>query len=100
MDQIPFVVADPPVSDLEVKGLFRSAEAGTALVPVDKLQQNLGEVCEAMVDVLQHVRQVGQFHLTEVTVGVEVSAEGGVSFIGTSKVAGQAAITLKFERPE
>jgi len=35
--------------------------------------------------------------LKTVTVAVEVSAEGGVSFIGTAKASGKGAITLTFE---
>ncbi len=60
------------------------------------LQKNLAGVCNAFTEALQDIKKVGDFTLEEVTLGVEVSAEGGVSFIGSAKAGGKGAITLKF----
>lgn len=64
---------------------------------VGTLQASFEEICAGLEQVFHSARQVGEFRLTEVTVGVEVGAEGGFELIGTGKVSGKGSITLKFE---
>jgi hypothetical protein len=71
-----------------------------AELSVDSLKQNLKEVTDAVSDFLSDIRAVGEFHLQEVQMQVEVSAEGGIHFIGTAKAGGKGAITLTFARPK
>ena len=52
-----------------------------------------------LAEAFQDIRQVGEFSLSEVSIELEVTAEGGVAFIGTAKVSGSGSITLKFNPP-
>ena len=89
--------AIPMIVEVDVKG-GRGA-VGLAEIPVDTLRTNLKAATSSLAEAFRDIRQVGDFQLSEVTVEVEVSAEGGVQFIGTAKVAGSGSISLKFTRP-
>jgi Trypsin-co-occurring domain 1 len=88
--QIPFVV------EVTTKGVSGVAKA---LVPVDELRRSLRAATAKLGEAFEDIRRVGQFELAEVTLGLEVGVEGGVHFIGTSKVSGSGSITLKFSPP-
>lgn len=88
----------PMVVEIDVKG-GRGA-VGLAEVPVDTLRANLKAATSSLAEVFSDIRQVGNFQLSEVTIEVEVSAEGGVNFIGTAKVGGSGSISLKFTQPK
>jgi hypothetical protein len=96
MDTIPFLVSLPD-EDEQVKGIF-STEADIVVrdLPTERLRENLNKVCEGVASIVSDVRKVGSFHLKEVTIQVEVTAEGGVELIGTAKLGGKGAITLTF----
>lgn len=99
MSEIPFLVSVPDEDDDEqVKGLFSSKSSVVALrnIPTDRLKENLTNVCQSLGEALHDVKKVGNFRLKEVTIQVEVTAEGGVELIGTAKVGGKGAITLTF----
>ena len=76
--------------------LWDDDETAPVPIPLDHLKANMEAACRQVSQMLEDVRSVGQFRLSEITLQVEISAEGGVQFIGTSKVAGKGAITLKF----
>ena len=96
MDTIPFLVSLPD-EDEPVKGLF-SAETEVALreLPTELLRKNLSSVCQGMASMLSDIEELGRFRLKEVTVQVEVTAEGGIELVGTAKLGGTGAITLTF----
>jgi hypothetical protein len=103
MEQIPFLVAVPEATPAnEVKGFLSHDESCLALreIPVERLRDNLRKVSQALMTVLTDIKSVGNFELSEVVVQVEITAEGGVQFIGSSKIGGKGAITLKFAKPE
>lgn len=72
---------------------------GVAQISVATLRENLHSATSMLAQALSDIRGVGDFELAEVEVGVEISAEGGVQFIGTSKVSGSGSITLTFKKP-
>ena len=96
MDTIPFLVSLPD-KDEDVKGIF-STDVDIALreLPTNLLRKNLNTVCQGVASVLSDVQKVGNFRLKEVTVQVEVTAEGGIELVGTAKLGGKGAITLTF----
>jgi len=103
MQQIPFLVDVPESVDAEnVKGFLSGDGTHVVLrgIPVDRLRENLSKVSDALLKVLADIKSVGAFELAEVEVGVEITAEGGVNFIGSSKVGGKAAIKLRFSKGE
>lgn len=76
-----------------------TAEAVIERIPVAKLRANLHAVCSNVVEVLKDIKKVGDFELSEVTLQVEVGAEGGVALIGTANVSSSGAISLTFKKP-
>jgi len=72
---------------------------GVAAIPVATMRANLQSATALLAEVFSDVRQVGNYELSEVEVGVEITAEGGVQFIGTATVSGSGSITLKFKKP-
>jgi hypothetical protein len=96
METIPILVTAQD-DDSEVKGLF-SLDADVVLrdVPLEKLKENMLKVCNQVTATVGHIQQIGQFKLKEVSIQVEISAEGGVELIGTAKLAGKGAIILTF----
>lgn len=102
MKTIPFVLdaADTSTQGGDTKSLFDSAaRAGLAQVPVDRLRENLARLTESVAEAFASAGRVGEFYLDEITLQVQVSAEGGVALIGSAKVGGQGSITLTFKRP-
>ncbi|MDJ0592012.1 MAG: hypothetical protein QNJ72_18825 [Pleurocapsa sp. MO_226.B13] len=101
MSDIPFLVSLPEQdADEEVKGLFSSRGSKDVVavrnIPTDRLKKNLSSVCQGLAETLQDIKAVGNFRLKEVSIEVEVTAEGGVELIGTAKLGGKGAITLTF----
>ncbi|MGB0909181.1 MAG: Pepco domain-containing protein [Nitrospirales bacterium] len=68
--------------------------------PMDarKIKDSLSTFSTEIGTILQGVQAKGDFHLSEVELKVELSAEGGVTLIGTAKAGIAGAITLKFSR--
>ena len=101
---IPVVVSEPIADeDSDEKRIFgRGANGGEFLVkqlPVTTLGQRISGIAtdlDAMVANVREERQQTGLRLTEVTVQLEVTAEGGVNLIGTATVGASAGITLTF----
>jgi len=101
MDSIPFLVALPTKTgendEMGILGtLISDADIGMKQIPVCVLKNNMASIAESMLNVLEDIKQVGQYKLKEVTMQVEVSANGGVSIVGTANIGGKGAISLKF----
>lgn len=96
---IPVVVtlATPPS---DTKGLLGRAGAvvqAAVDVDVEKLKENLSQLVNRLGTVIATAEAAaGGLALTEVEVGIEITAEGGVVLIGT--VGAKASMTLKFQR--
>ncbi|GMM83438.1 hypothetical protein [Pseudoalteromonas sp. MTN2-4] len=100
MQTLPIIVNQTYDSDdSQTKGIF-TPDSDTVLenVPVDTLSDNLNTVCNGVCKALSNLSKVGDFSLKEVSIQVEVSAQGGVNLIGSASVGGKGAITLKFEK--
>ena len=89
-DTIQFIVAS------KAKG----GVAELSAVSVKTLAKNIETACRGLGRALQNARKVGGFELDQVTIGLEVSAEGGVAFIGSVNVGGKGAVTLTFKPPK
>jgi hypothetical protein len=87
----------PMIVEVDAKGL-RGA-VGVADIPIDKLRNSLKSASSLLAEAFQDMRRVGEFNLSEISIELEVTAEGGVAFIGTAKVSGSGSITLKFSPP-
>lgn len=97
---IRIIVAEPDeTSAITTKGIVRNRDA-TAVLPIssEELGERLRAACASFSGALSKISAVGDYRLAEVEVGIEISAEGGVSFIGVSKLSGSGSLKLKFVR--
>jgi len=77
------------------------SRATKALIPVEILKKNLATLTGQVGEVFEHVKAVGAFELDEVSLQVEVNAEGGLEILGTGgRVGGSGAVTLKFKKAQ
>jgi Trypsin-co-occurring domain 1 len=73
----------------------------TVDINADLLKENLSALVDKLGKVVAAAEwNAGGLALTEVEVGVEITAEGGVALIGTASVGATASITLTFQRKE
>ena len=81
------------------KGIFGSS-ASNSVSEVDSaaLTSNLNELITNLSGVLDKVQNNEGYKLKQFTVGVEISAKGGVSLIGKLEAGAKAAVSLVFER--
>lgn len=90
------VVATPAAESKSVLG--KQAEAAWTEVDFDKLKANLEKMTQDLGELFEATEKPKGYGLTKITVGLEVSAQGGVSLIGTLNAGAKAAITLTFEK--
>ena len=76
------------------KSIFGS---GTIEVPVERLKSNLAALVTKLMEMTSAVAvNTNGIRIKEFEVGIEVTAEGGVSLIGSAKAAGTASFKLTF----
>ena len=82
--------------------IFRGGGGSRGIVPVDtdKLAASLKELTGEIGRLFYDIKAVGDFRLTQVEIGLEISAEGGFNLIGSAKAGGKGAIKLSFEPKE
>jgi len=86
-----------PIDKNDQMGLFRSdAEIELKQIPINVLKENLNSICNVILDALRDLNRIEPYKLKEVTLQVEVSANGGINLIGTANLGGKGAISLKF----
>lgn len=100
-ETIPFLVSDDPDDTSKTMSIFRSGEREVTPrgVPVGALTQNLRNSVEQLRSVFAAVKgDMGSgMNLKQVQLQFEVTAKGGVNFVGTTEVGSKGAITLVFE---
>ena len=64
-------------------------------VDADTLKNSISSLTSQLSDVFADLKKVGEFNLSEVSVSVAVSAEGGLILIGKAGITG--GIRLKFK---
>ncbi len=97
---IPVIVEDTKSESDPRAGTLSSGilSPGNKIKEIDaeKLRKSLSDLSGQISDVLQDIKDVGNFKLKEVQISVEISAEGGVALIGSAKAGAKGAITLTF----
>ena len=98
MSQISIVVEDPG-SEIQ-EGTLGGGGLLRPRAPVEietgVLKASFSRLAGQISEIFQDVKNVGDFQLRQVQLSVEISAQGGVSLIGTAKVGTRGAITLTF----
>ncbi len=98
----PAGLAEPPYEAEPTLSPRRGlARAGRFVkdVPVDQLHQSLKNLTATLATVLADIKAVGGYELSEVQVGVELTAEGGVRLIGNLTAGAKGALQLTFKPP-
>ena len=68
-------------------------------LPVEQLRTALAKLTSQLSTLLADARAVGGFELAQVTVGVELTASGGVNLIGNLTAGAKGALQLTFKPP-
>lgn len=95
MKELTFIV-DKPRGDSS-KGVFDKIDTATTKLPVDKLRKEFLDVRDGLSELFKDVDYVGDFKLKKITMGIEISVEGGINIIATAKAGGKGTINLTFE---
>ena len=75
-------------------------ETGVIEVSTDRLASSMRELKSQLAEVFTDIREVGQFELSSIELGLEINSEGGFNLIGSLKAGAKGAIKLKFEPPK
>ncbi|MDH6435345.1 hypothetical protein M2158_003822 [Streptomyces sp. SAI-144] len=87
--------------DSDTMGLLsRDGEAVLRAVPLGPLRKNLAEAVDALQRIFQEVSdRGGPLPLAEAQLSFQVTASGGVQFVGSGQVQNSRSLTLTFKRP-
>jgi len=97
MNTLPVIIDDADSSSGILDGGILSPEDRIKNIDADKIQSSLADLSGKISQILQDIKNVGDFKLKKVELGVEISAQGGVSLIGSVKAGAKGAIKLTFE---
>ena len=95
MTTIPIAFINSSESESDTLGLF-TPKTVIKNVDVEKIRESLSDLSGQISGLVKDLKSSGDIRLKEIQVGVEISAEGGVSLIGSAQVGAKAAITLTF----
>ncbi|MDH6489207.1 hypothetical protein [Streptomyces sp. SAI-127] len=87
--------------DSDTMGLLsRDGEAVLRAVPLGPLRKNLADAVDALQRIFQEVSdRGGPLPLAEAQLSFQVTASGGVQFVGSGQVQNSRSLTLTFKRP-
>ncbi len=81
------------------KGIFGNGPVLPVEIPVERLKASLSDlVAKLRAATTSLAAKADGLSLKELEVGIELTAEGGVSLIGTAKAGGTASLKLTFVR--
>lgn len=95
MKELTFIV-DNPRGDSR-KGVFDKIDTTTIKLPVDKLKKEFLDVQDGLSELFKDANSVGDFKLKKITLGIEMSVEGGINIVATAKAESKGTINLTFE---
>jgi hypothetical protein len=79
------------------KGIFGTGPVAAVEIPVERLRANLSDLVAKLRAAAGNLAAKSDgLSLKELEVGIELTAEGGVSLIGTAKASGTASLKLTF----
>jgi len=92
---------EPDESDGSMGVLSGPLELAVKAVPVDALRENIRELMDSLGHLFAQEEQgdaAAPLRLSEVEVGLSITATGGVRLVGTAEMAAQGAVKLTFRR--
>jgi hypothetical protein len=85
------------VSQSDTKSIFGGESPRLVEIPVERLKASLSELVSKLRAATSDLAaKTDGLSLRELEVGIELTAEGGVSLIGTAKVGATASLKLTF----
>lgn len=69
-------------------------------VSSEQLAQSMQQIKGSLDEVFASISEVGAFELSEIKLGLEVTAKGGFALIGSAEAGAKGAITLTFSPPK
>lgn len=69
-------------------------------IPSEELAHSMQQIKQSLDDVFASIAEVGAFELSEVKLGLEITAKGGFALIGSAEAGAKGAITLTFVPPK
>jgi hypothetical protein len=98
IETISVIVGVSQEGDATKGGFYGDQDAEAVLLPVEKLRTGLKAETSKLLTILDAIPEHEGWRLDEVEIGAEITAEGGISFIGTAKIGARTAFKLKFKR--
>lgn len=78
----------------------RDGDAVLRSVPLGPLRKNLADAVDALQRIFQEVAdRGGPLPLAEAQLSFQVTASGGIQFVGSGQMQGARSLTLTFKRP-
>ena len=77
----------------KIRRITKAISAETLANSMQELKSNLDEVFTS-------IAEVGDFELSEIKLGLEITAKGGFALIGSAEAGAKGAITLTFAPPK
>ncbi|MFI7410521.1 hypothetical protein ACIBU0_17845 [Streptomyces sp. NPDC049627] len=78
----------------------RDGDAVLRAVPLGPLRKNLADAVDALQRIFQDVAdRGGPLPLAEAQLSFQVTASGGIQFVGSGQMQGSRSLTLTFKRP-
>jgi hypothetical protein len=94
-----FEPADEQEATLGARDVLARAGRFVKRIPVERVQQSLKDLTATLTTIFADLKAVGEFELSEVQVGVELTVEGGVNLIGNVTAGAKGAMQLTFKPP-
>jgi len=96
MKEISVIVEEEEKSEGHLRSGKKESKVRAKNINAEKLKDSMSELAGQISEIMNDIKSVGDFKLQQVQLAVEISAEGGVSLIGTAKAGAKGAITLTF----
>lgn len=91
---IPVIVGPEPSAGGKIPMSSGAAQAELKFLDAAKLKSGIDALCRELREVFDSAREVGNYELSEVSIGLEISGEGRIFLIGKAGLKG--ALELKF----
>ncbi|HHL18723.1 MAG TPA: hypothetical protein ENJ33_03195 [Thiothrix sp.] len=69
-------------------------------IPAERLAESMKEIKSSLDEVFASIAEVGDFELSEIKLGLEITAKGKFALIASAEAGAKGAITLTFTPPK
>lgn len=69
-------------------------------IPTERLAESMKDIKSSLDEVFASITEVGDFELSEIKLGLEITAKGKFALIASAEAGAKGAITLTFSPPK